>query len=173
VADAPLGALPDGLYGEELDRRISEATGVIAARLSTEPGLERPRAVAVLGSGLGAVVDLLDAQPRLVMPYTDIPHVPGSGVEGHAGQLVAGRVDGMPMVVLSGRSHPYEGHTQRAATLLLRAVLALGPELVILTNAAGGLNPVFDPGDVMLITDHLNLSGENPLLGPNLDRFGP
>ncbi|HET7645525.1 MAG TPA: purine-nucleoside phosphorylase [Candidatus Limnocylindria bacterium] len=173
MADAPLGALPDGLYGEELDRRISEATGVIAARLSTEPGLERPRAVAVLGSGLGAVVDLLDAQPRLVMPYTDIPHVPGSGVEGHAGQLVAGRVDGMPMVVLSGRSHPYEGHTQRAATLLLRAVLALGPELVILTNAAGGLNPAFDPGDVMLITDHLNLSGENPLLGPNLDRFGP
>ncbi|HEU5325885.1 MAG TPA: purine-nucleoside phosphorylase [Candidatus Limnocylindria bacterium] len=173
MADAPLGALPDGLYGEELDRRISEATGVIAGRLSTEPGLERPRAVAVLGSGLGGVVDLLDAQPRLVMSYAEIPNVPGAGVEGHAGQLIAGHVGGMPMVVLSGRAHPYEGHTQRAATLLLRSVLALGPELVILTNAAGGLNPDFDPGDVMLISDHINLSGENPLLGPNLDRFGP
>lgn len=173
MADAALGALSDGLFGEELDRRISEATAAIAARLSMEPGLQRPRAVAVLGSGLGGVVDLLDVEPRIAMSYAEIPNVPATGVEGHAGQLVAGRVGGLAMVVLSGRAHPYEGHTQRAATLLLRAVLALGPELVILTNAAGGLNPAFAPGDVMLITDHINLSGENPLLGPNLDRFGP
>lgn len=173
MADAALGALPDGLFGEELDRRISETTAVIAARLSAEPGLERPRAVAVLGSGLGGVVDLLDVEPRIAMSYVEIPNVPAVAVEGHAGQLVAGRVGELPMVVLSGRVHPYEGHTQRAATLLLRAVLALGPELVILTNAAGGLSPAFAPGDVMLITDHINLSGENPLLGPNLDRFGP
>jgi purine-nucleoside phosphorylase len=77
------------------------------------------------------------------------------------------------MLILSGRAHPYEGYSQRESTLLLRAVLALGVRTLIVTNAAGGLNPDFDPGDVMVITDHINLSGENPLLGPNLDRFGP
>jgi purine-nucleoside phosphorylase len=76
------------------------------------------------------------------------------------------------MLVLSGRAHPYEGYSQRAATILLRSVLALGIETLIVTNASGGLDPEFDPGDVMLISDHINLSGENPLLGPNLDRFG-
>jgi purine-nucleoside phosphorylase len=77
------------------------------------------------------------------------------------------------MAVLSGRAHPYEGYSHREATLLLRAVLALGVETLVVTNAAGGLDPAFDPGDVMLIADHINLSGDNPLLGPNLDRFGP
>jgi purine-nucleoside phosphorylase len=128
--------------------------------------------VVVLGSGLGGVVELLDDAPRVRIPYGEIPHVPGSGVEGHAGELVAGRVGGVPVVILSGRAHPYEGWTQRESTLLLRAVLVLGAETVVLTNAAGGLDPTFEPGDVMLITDHLNLSGDNPLVGPNLDRFG-
>jgi len=127
----------------------------------------------VLGSGLGGVVDLLDPEPRLRLSYRDIPHVPGGAVEGHAGELVAGTVHGSPTIFLLGRAHPYEGYSQREATLLLRAVLALGAETVVLTNAAGGLNPDFDPGDLMLIADHINLSGENPLLGPNLDRFGP
>lgn len=166
-------ALSDGIHGAELDRRILEATQAIERRLADTPDLARPRLVAVLGSGLGGVVDLLDDDPRERMAYHEIPHVPGVGVEGHAGELVAGMIGGAPAFVLSGRAHPYEGYSHREATLLLRAVLALGAETVILTNAAGGLNPGFDAGDVMLITDHLNLSGENPLLGPNLDRFGP
>ena len=173
MREGTLGALSDGVYGEELDRRIVEATDAIRAALRSEPKLSDPRIVAVLGSGLGGVVELLDPAPRATVPYRDIPHVPGAAVEGHAGELVAGTIRGMPALILSGRAHPYEGYSHREATLLLRAVLALGPEVVVLTNAAGGLNPAFDPGDVMLIADHLNLSGDNPLLGPNLDRFGP
>jgi purine-nucleoside phosphorylase len=173
VADATLPALADGIHGAELERRIREAAAAIRARLAPEPALARPRLGAVLGSGLGGVVELLDREPRIRIPYGDLPHVPGSGVEGHAGELVAGTVGGTPMLVLSGRAHPYEGYSHREATLLLRAVLSLGVETLVVTNAAGGLNPGFDPGDVMLIADHVNLSGDNPLLGPNLDRFGP
>jgi purine-nucleoside phosphorylase len=165
--------LPDGDLGAELDRRIAEATAAIQERLAGEPGLAEPRIVAVLGSGLGGVVDLLDERPQLTIPYREIPHVPGATVEGHAGMLVAGTVRGIPAILLSGRAHPYEGHSHREATLLLRAVLALGPSTVVLTNAAGGLDPEFEPGDVMLITDHINLTGDTPLLGPNLNRFGP
>lgn len=164
--------LADGIYGEELDRRIAEATEVIRARLSPEPALATPSIVAVLGSGLGGVVELLDPEPRIHVPYREIPHVPGVGVEGHAGELVAGTVRGTPVIVLSGRAHPYEGYSQREATLLLRAVLVLRPRTLVVTNAAGGLNPEFEPGDVMLMTDHINLSGDNPLFGPNLDRLG-
>jgi len=165
--------LAGGVLGAELDRRIAEATAAIQERLAGEPRLAEPRIAAVLGSGLGGVVELLDEQPRLTIPYREIPYVPGAAVEGHAGMLVAGTVRGTPVILLSGRAHPYEGHSHREATLLLRAVLALGPSTVVLTNAAGGLNAEFDPGDVMLITDHINLSGDTPLLGPNLDRFGP
>jgi purine-nucleoside phosphorylase len=172
VADATLADLRDGAYGAELDRRISEATDSIRSRLADEPSLASPKLVIVLGSGLGGVAEMLDASPRVTIPYADIPNVPTSAVAGHAGQVIAGAVHGVPAVLLSGRAHPYEGYSQRESTLLLRAVLALGPNTVLLTNAAGGLNPDFEPGDVMLITDHINLSGDNPLRGPNLDRFG-
>jgi purine-nucleoside phosphorylase len=172
VGDSALAELSDGLYGAELDRRIAEATEAIRARLADEPSLASPRLAAVLGSGLGGVVELLDPQPRLTLRYRDIPHVPGSSVEGHAGELVAGNACGMPAIILSGRAHPYEGYSQRESTLLLRAVIALGIDTVVLTNAAGGLDPRFEPGDMMLIDDQLNLSGDNPLRGPNLDRFG-
>lgn len=168
-----LGALSDNVYGAELDRRVSEATDAVQRQLDGEPALGQPRLVAVLGSGLGGVVELLDPEPRLRLSYRDIPHVPGAAVEGHAGELVAGLVRGTPAIFLVGRAHPYEGYSHREATVLLRAVLATGADTVVLTNAAGGLNPQFDPGDVMLIADHINLSGDSPLVGPNLDRFGP
>jgi purine-nucleoside phosphorylase len=172
VPDATLADLRDGAYGAELDRRISEATDFIRSRLADEPSLASPKLAVVLGSGLGGVDEMLDASPRVTIAYGDIPNVPMSSVEGHAGKLVAGTVHGMPTMLLSGRAHPYEGYSQRESTLLLRAVLALGANTVVLTNAAGGLSPDLEPGDVMLITDHLNLSGDNPLRGPNLDRFG-
>ncbi|HET6381421.1 MAG TPA: purine-nucleoside phosphorylase [candidate division Zixibacteria bacterium] len=167
------GGLPDGLYGAELEARILGAADAIRERLASVPALAEPRLAFVLGSGLGGVVDLLDPEPRAVIPYREIPGVPGSEVEGHAGELVAGTAHGRAMVLLSGRAHPYEGWTHRESTLLLRAVLSLGVGTVVLTNAAGGVNPEFDPGDVMLIEDVINLSGSNPLTGPNLDRFGP
>jgi purine-nucleoside phosphorylase len=172
VPDATMADLRDGAYGAELDRRISEATDFIRSRLADEPSLASPKLAIVLGSGLGGVDEMLDASPRVTIAYGDIPNVPISSVEGHAGKLVAGTVHGTPTMLLSGRAHPYEGYSQRESTLLLRAVLALGANTVVLTNAAGGLSPDFEPGDVMLITDHLNLSGDNPLRGPNLDRFG-
>ncbi len=168
-----LPTLADGIHGRELDRRISAAAAAIEQRLATAPALARPRVVAVLGSGMGGVGELLDDEPRVMIPYRELPNIPGAGVEGHAGELLAGMVGEIPMIILSGRAHPYEGYSHREATLLLRAVLVLGPEIVVLTNAAGGLNPDYEPGDLMLLTDHLNLSGDNPLLGPNLDRFGP
>jgi len=168
-----LGALSDGIHGAELDRRIGHAADAIRAHLATDRRLENPRLALVLGSGLGGAVDLLDAEPRQRLAYGEIPQVPGAAVVGHAGELVAGTVGGTPTVILSGRAHPYEGYSHREATLLLRANLSLGVETVVLTNAAGGLDPEFEPGDVMLITDHLNLSGDNPLLGPNLDELGP
>jgi len=168
-----LPSLADGVHGAEMDRRIAEATDALHARLEAEPSLAEPRIVALLGSGLGGVIELLDPEPRVRVSYRNLPHVPGAAVEGHAGEVVAGMAGGIPIIVLSGRAHPYEGYSQREATLLLRAVVALGPRTLLVTNAAGGLNPEFEPGDVMLITDHLNLSGDNPLFGPNLDRFGP
>ena len=172
MPEPALGALSDGIYGAELDRRISEATERIGTWLSGDPRVSRPKHAAILGSGLGGVVDLLDDEPRLRLGYGEVPNVPHTAVAGHAGEIVAGAVRATPLLILSGRAHPYEGYSQREATILLRAVLALGIETLIVTNASGGLDPDFDPGDVMLISDHINLSGENPLLGPNLDRFG-
>jgi purine-nucleoside phosphorylase len=172
VASDRLGNLADGAYGEELDRRIVETSAAIAEWLGQTPQLARPRIAAILGSGLGGVVGLLDPEPRLTLRYRELPHVPGAAVEGHAGELVAGTASGIPILLLSGRAHPYEGYSHREATLLLRAVLMLGLETLVVTNAAGGLDPAFDPGDVMLITDHINLSGDNPLFGPNIDRLG-
>jgi purine-nucleoside phosphorylase len=172
VPGAGLGALSDGIYGAELERRIDDAAQAIGARLEAE-SMPQAQLAIVLGSGLGAVVDLLDREPRVHLSYGEIPHVPSAAVAGHVGELVAGSVAGIGALVLSGRAHPYEGYSQREVTILLRACLQLGVRTVVLTNAAGGLNPEFDPGDVMLIADVINRSGENPLLGPNLDAFGP
>jgi purine-nucleoside phosphorylase len=119
------------------------------------------------------VADLLDPEPRVRVRYGDIPHVPASEVAGHAGELIGGLAHGTPILLLSGRAHPYEGWSHRQATLLLRACLSLGIRTLVVTNAAGGVNPQFEPGDVMLIADAMNLSGDNPLTGPNLDKFGP
>jgi purine-nucleoside phosphorylase len=171
--EEPRRSFSDGVYGAELERRIDEAAALISDRLAATPRLIAPRLAIVLGSGLGGVLDLLDAEPRIAIPYGEIPHIPVAAVAGHAGELVAGVVAGIPTLLLSGRAHAYEGWSQRQATILLRACLSLGIGTLIVTNAAGGIDPEFDPGDVMLISDVINLSGDNPLAGPNIDRFGP
>ena len=153
--------------------QIEEVAAELRARLAAVPELAEPHLVMVLGSGLGEVVDLLDPEPRIRIPYGQLPHVPVSGVTGHAGEVVVGLIEGRPILVLAGRAHAYEGHTHAEVTLLIRATFRLGIRTALLTNAAGGLNASFEPGDLMLITDHINLSGQNPLTGPNVDVLGP
>ena len=171
--EEPRRSFSDGVYGAELERRIDEAAAVIRDRLTANPVLAAPRVAIILGSGLGGVVELLDPEPRIVIPYHEIPHIPVATVAGHAGELVAGITNGMPVLLLSGRAHAYEGWSHRQATVLLRACLGLGIRTLVVTNASGGINAEFNPGDVMLISDIINLSGDNPLAGPNLDRLGP
>jgi purine-nucleoside phosphorylase len=135
---------------------------------------QQPRVGIILGSGLN---DLADAvQNADVIPYGDLPNWPTSTVHGHAGRLVIGELEGQKVFIMQGRIHFYEGYSMSQITLPVRVMQRLGIEMMIVTNAAGGVNPSFTPGDVMLITDNLNLigmMGMNPLMGPNLDEIGP
>jgi purine-nucleoside phosphorylase len=135
---------------------------------------QQPRVGIILGSGLN---DLADAvQKADVIPYGDLPNWPTSTVHGHAGRLVIGELEGQKVFIMQGRIHFYEGYSMSQITLPVRVMQRLGIEMMIVTNAAGGVNPSFTPGDVMLITDNLNLigmMGMNPLMGPNIDEIGP
>ena len=124
-----------------------------------------------LGSGLGDYADTLEETVRI--PYSQIPNFPGPTVPGHSGAMVFGKKCGQTVVVLQGRIHYYEGLPQKEITLPIRVLAALGVKTVVLTNACGGVNLSFKPGDLMLISDHINFSGSNPLIGPNLGEFGP
>ena len=133
-----------------------------------------PRVGLILGSGLNALADSVE-NPQII-PFRELPHWPLSTVTGHSGQLVVGNLEGQPVFVMQGRVHYYEGYSMSQVTLPIRVMQMLKIEFLIVTNAAGGINPDFVPGDVMLITDHLNLAGMaglNPLIGPNLDEIGP
>ena len=130
-----------------------------------------PDVAVVLGSGLGDFAETLGA--ATVCPYAEIPNWPTSAVVGHAGKLVVGTLQGRRVAALSGRVHFYEGHDLRTVTFATRAVARLGVRTLILTNAAGGINLSFKPGTLMVMDDHINLLGSNPLIGPNDDRFGP
>ena len=125
----------------------------------------------VLGSGLGAFADTLEA--RTETPYSQIPDWPASTAAGHAGKLVEGRVGETPVIVLAGRAHLYEGYTAQQVTFGIRELKRRGVDSIILTNAAGGINLEYKPGDLVLISDHINLLGVNPLTGPNDDALGP
>jgi purine-nucleoside phosphorylase len=130
-----------------------------------------PKVGVVLGSGLGAFAGkLADAR---ALPYKSIPHFPESSVPGHAGELVLGSIEEVPCAVMSGRVHYYEGYDMQEVTFPMRVLAALGVGAVIVTNAAGAVNPAYEPGDFMLITDHINLTGQNPLRGANDERHGP
>ena len=133
-----------------------------------------PRIGIILGSGLNDLAD--SVENATTIPYDDLPNWPISTVIGHAGRLVVGKLEGQNVFVMQGRVHFYEGYSMAQVTLPVRVMQRLGIEIMIVTNAAGGVNPDFIPGDVMLITDNLNLvgmSGANPLMGPNLDEIGP
>lgn len=130
-----------------------------------------PRIAIVLGSGLGGLVDYLKIAKEI--PYKDIPNFPVSTVQGHKGSLIFGTLNNVEVVVQSGRFHYYEGYDMKTVTFPIRVYKELGIEVVVLSNAAGGMNPSFKIGDIMLIRDHLNLFGNNPLLGPNFDELGP
>ena len=132
---------------------------------------EMPEIGLILGSGLGDYADSLDGVVRI--PYGDIPNFPVPTVPGHCGTMVYGKKAGKPVLILQGRIHYYEGLTQQEITLPVRVLAALGVKTLILTNACGGVNLSFHPGDLMLISDHINFSDSNPLIGANLDAFGP
>jgi purine-nucleoside phosphorylase len=129
-----------------------------------------PRIGIVLGSGLGAMAETLE--DPVVVPYQRIPGWPVSTVEGHAGRLIAGRIGSVDVVVMQGRVHLYEGYAPWQVVFPTRVLALLGCDSLVVTNAAGAIDPGFEPGDLMLITDHLNLQGINPCTGPNLDRLG-
>ena len=149
--------------------QIDQAADAVRKRTS-----HQPRLGIILGSGL---IDLADSvQQADIIPYADLPNWPISTVHGHAGRLVLGELERQSVFIMQGRIHFYEGYSMSQITLPVRVMQRLNLEIMIVTNAAGGINPGFTPGDVMLITDHLNLigmTGLNPLLGPNLDELGP
>jgi purine-nucleoside phosphorylase len=145
---------------------IDDAVAFVRSRTKLQPQVG-----VVLGSGLGNVVDALDVEATI--PYNEIPGGAASTVWGHSGKMIVGRAGKVPVVVLAGRMHFYEGHDMRAVVHLARVAGRLGIKNLIVTNAAGGVNTSFTPGDLMLITDHINLMGGNPLLGPNIEELGP
>lgn len=142
-----------------------------AAACIKEQGVQDVEVGLILGSGLGELAD--EITERVVIPYTDIPTFPISTVEGHEGQLVYGMLGGKKVLALQGRFHYYEGYSMNAVTFPIRVMSALKTESLIVTNAAGGVNTDFTPGDLMLITDHINFFGTNPLIGKNDPNFGP
>ena len=152
--------------GPDYFEQVEDAARFLRMRLASPP----PGIAIVLGSGLGAFAERLS--DPVVVPYADIPHWPPARVVGHAGVLVAGTSGGRRVLTLSGRAHFYEGHGLPAVTFPMRVLGRLGVRTLLLTNAAGGINTSFRPGTLMVIDDHLNLMGSNPLIGPNDERFG-
>jgi purine-nucleoside phosphorylase len=150
----------------DLARAIGEACDALRPRLPFAPEVG-----IILGTGLGQfAASMTDA---VTVPYAQIPHFPRTAVESHAGDLIVGRLGGRPTAVLSGRAHFYEGHGMKAVTFPVRVLRALGAHTLIANNAAGGMHPLHQAGDLVVVVDHINLMGDNPLIGPNDDSLGP
>ena len=154
------------LTTNELRRRVAEATAEIRQKTELTPTIG-----IILGTGLGKMA--LEIIPEVVIPYDDIPHFPLSTVESHHGKLIIGRLAGKPVVAMQGRFHYYEGYTMQEITFPVRVMKALGVEILLVSNACGGLNPLYRKADIMIIDDHINLLGDNPLIGENDDALGP
>jgi len=156
----------EGMASTGLYERAEHATRVIRSRISVEP-----RIALVLGSGLGSFAD--DFEESVGIPYEEIPGFVRSTAQGHAGRLVIGKIESVPVLAMQGRVHYYEGYSLEEVTFAIRTFGLLGVKTVVLTNAAGGINVQLTQGALMVISDHLNLMGVNPLRGPNDERFGP
>ncbi|MDZ7260535.1 MAG: purine-nucleoside phosphorylase [candidate division KSB1 bacterium] len=150
----------------ELRKQIEQASEYIWKKTSL-----RPATGIILGTGLGALADEIDKDSEI--SYESIPHFPLATVEWHTGKLILGKLAGKEVLVMQGRFHFYEGYSMKQITFPVRVMKHLGAQTLIISNAAGGLNPMFRPGDIMLITDHINLLGDNPLIGPNDESLGP
>ncbi|MFC1863378.1 purine-nucleoside phosphorylase [Thermodesulfobacteriota bacterium] len=149
-----------------MEEKIREAAQYLSSKIDISPEIGM-----VLGTGLGNLTEKMEVCSRI--PYQQIPHFPLSTVEGHKGTLLVGRSSGRPLLALEGRFHIYEGYSLDEITFPIRLMSSLGIKYLFISSAVGGLNPLFATGDVMLVTDHINLTGRNPLIGPNLDFFGP
>jgi len=147
-------------------RQVDEATAWLQEKIPAVP-----RIAIVLGTGLGGMATELEVD--CTVAYQDIPYFPQTTATSHAGNLLFGRIYGQDVVIMQGRFHYYEGYSTRELTLPLRVLARLGTEILIVTNAAGGLNPAYTPGAIMIIRDHLNFIGDNPLRGPNIEEWGP
>ncbi len=147
-----------------LKEQIQESVEVIQKTTSTKPSIG-----IILGTGLGTLKEII--QSEIIIPYQDIPHFPDDSL--HGGELIIGELSGKKVLALSGRFHYYEGFSLQQVTFPVRVAKALGVKTIIISNAAGGMNPLFKAGDLMIITDHINLMGDNPLIGPNDDTLGP
>jgi len=141
-----------------------------AARTIRDRSPRRPAAAIILGTGLGGLAKEIKAEA--VIPYEEIPGFPLSTVEAHAGRLILGSLSGKPVVAMQGRFHRYEGYSLQQVTFPVRVMHALGAETLVVSNACGGMHPLWAPGDLMLIADHINLIGDNPLIGPHDERLG-
>jgi len=151
---------------EEYVSKVKEA-----AKYIQEKTMKKPKIAIILGSGLGKISQNLD--DVLTIPYSDIPHFPSSTAPGHKGELMIGSLKGKDTLLMNGRFHYYEGYTMKEVTFPIRVMQELGIETLILTNAAGTLNPDFEVGVPCIITDHINFFGDNPLIGPNFEAWGP
>ncbi len=151
---------------EKIMQQVTEASQHISSLI---PG--KPKIGIILGTGLGGLVEKIEW--KKVIEYKTIPHFPVSTVESHAGRLIYGMLSDKEILVMQGRVHYYEGYSLAQVTFPVRVMKKLGIEILIISNAAGGLNPLYSPGDVMLIVDHINFTGQNPLIGPNLEELGP
>ncbi|MBW1721736.1 MAG: purine-nucleoside phosphorylase [Deltaproteobacteria bacterium] len=149
-----------------MQREIVAATEYLSSRLSVSP-----RIGMITGTGLGDLTGKISVENRI--PYEEIPHFPVSTIPGHKGNLVAGTLLGKRILAMEGRFHLYEGYSPQQITFPIRVMSKLGVDTLLISSAAGGLNPRFRPGDIMVVTDHINLTGQNPLVGPNLEEFGP
>lgn len=146
--------------------KVEEATSYIQSKISQDPTIGL-----ILGSGLGDLVN--EIQEAVVIEYSDIPHFPKSTVEGHAGRLLIGLLEGQRVVAMQGRFHYYEGYSMKEVTFPVVVMKHLGIEKLVVTNAAGGMNRGFQAGNLMLISDHINFTGDHPLIGPNISEWGP
>jgi purine-nucleoside phosphorylase len=146
--------------------RIHAATEVVRKRTALQPQVG-----IILGTGLGGLTEEIAVEATI--PYQEIPGFPLSTVESHAGRLLLGRLANRPVVAMQGRFHRYEGYGLGEVTFPVRVMHALGAEILIVSNACGGMNPLWNPGDLVLLSDHINLLGDNPLVGPNDERLGP